>query len=87
MNGGMRFRQKDYPRKSRATLDEVMFQTPDGVQASLHQRLLQYTHDPIAITQKGRGQPSHVGDQVPSKDFSTDFSKFGHPLVHTTLRE
>jgi len=52
MNGGMRFRQKDHPRKSRATFDEVMFHTPDGVKACLRQRLVKNTHDPIAITQK-----------------------------------
>ncbi len=86
MNGGMRFRQKDHPRKSRATVDEVMFHTPDGVKACLRQRVVKNTHDPIAITQKVRRQPRHVGDQMPSKDFSTHFSKFRHPLVHTILR-
>ena len=87
MNGGMGFRQKDHSRKPRATLDEVMLHAPDGVKACLLQRLFQYTHDPIAITQEDRGQPGHVGNQMPSKDFSTRFSRFGHPLLHTTLRK
>ena len=52
MNGGMGFRQKDYPRKSRATLDEVMFHAPDGVKTCPRQRRVQYTHDAIAITQE-----------------------------------
>ena len=65
MNGGMGFHQKDYPRKPRATLEEVMLHAPDAVKACLRQRLLQYTHDPIAITQEGWGQPRHVGNQMP----------------------
>ena len=87
MNGGVGFRQKDHPRKPRAPLDEVMLHAPDGVKTCLRQRLLQYTHDPIAITKEDRGQPCHVRNQMPSKHFSTRFSKFGHPLLHTTLRE
>ena len=31
MNGGMGFHQKDYPRKPRATLEEVMLHAPDAV--------------------------------------------------------
>ena len=70
MNGGMGFLQKDHPRKSRATLDEMMLHASDGVKACLGQRFVQYPHDPISITQEARGQPRHVGDQVVSKDFS-----------------
>ena len=87
MNGGMGFHQKDHPRKPRATLEEVVLHAPDGVKACLCQRLLQYTHDPIAITQEGWGQPRHVGNQMPANDFSTRFSRLGHPILHTTLRE
>ena len=64
-----------------------MLHAPDGVKAGQRQRILQYAHDPIAIAQHGRGQPRHVDNQMPSKDFSTRFSRFGHPLPHTTLRE
>jgi len=80
MNGGMGFRQKNHPSESRATLDEVMFHAPDGVKACLRQRLFQYTHDPIAITQEDRGQPRHIGNQMPSKGFFARFFKFGHLL-------
>ena len=76
MNGGMGFLQKDHPRKSSATLDEMMLHASDGVKACLGQRFVQYPHDPISITQEARGQPRHVGDQVVSKDFSSRFSKF-----------
>ncbi len=76
MNGGMGFRQKDHPRKSRTTLDEVMFHAPDGVKTCQRQRVVKNMHDPLTITQEDRGQPRHVGDQMLSKDFSSCFSKF-----------
>ena len=87
MNSGMGFLQKDHSRKSRATLDEVMFHAPDGVKACLGQRFIQYPHDPISITQEAGGHPCHVGDQMVSKDFSSRFYKFWHPIVHITFRE
>ena len=76
MNGGMGFLQKDYPRKSRAAIGEVMLHTPDGVEACLGQRFVQYPHDPISITQEAGGQPRHVGDQMVPNDFFSRFFKF-----------
>jgi hypothetical protein len=48
-----------------------MSHAPDGVKSCPRQRFVKNTHDPIAITQKRRGQSRHIGDQMRSKDFST----------------
>ena len=76
MNGGVGLRQQDHPRKTCATLDEVMFDTLNGVKTSFGQRLIKNAHDPIAIPQQDWGQARHVDNEMLPQNFFTSFSAF-----------